>query len=183
MNKLETLALLQEHQSVFEEEKIFLTQTIAFVEAQDCFWQRSTLEGHLTGSAWVLSSDRKTVLLLHHVKLDRWLQPGGHADETDASLIETARRETLEECGLGEISLIAPSVFDLDIHEIPERGQEPAHLHYDLRFLFVASENAEISRNLLETNAIAWVKLEQLLLENTPMSLRRMTLKVVKGER
>lgn len=183
MNRLETLQLLQQYVSAFAEERVFLAQTIAFVERQENFWQRSTLEGHLTGSAWLLSADRNSVLLLHHAKLDRWLQPGGHADDTDASLAETARREAMEECGISELALLSPGIFDVDIHEIPARGHEPAHLHYDLRFLFSAGEDAETARNLLETKAIAWVRVEALYTENTPQSLRRMAIKTREIER
>lgn len=183
IGQAETLALLRQHRSEFVEEQVFLAQTIAFVERQEQFWQRSTLEGHLTGSAWILSADGASALLLHHTKLDRWLQPGGHADETDASLAETARREAMEECGMLDLDLVSPLIFDLDVHEIPARGNEPLHFHYDLRFLFVAPANQILERNLLETKGIAWIPLAELCRETTPQSLRRMALKSEKSER
>jgi len=183
MNKIETIHWLQQHKSNFAEEVVFLAQTIAFVEENKQFWQRSTLEGHLTGSAWILSADGGSVLLLHHAKLNRWLQPGGHADESDGSLAETARREAMEECGIQRLALLSTTLFDVDVHEIPTRGHEPTHLHYDLRFLFSAQEGAEIERNLLETKDIAWVRIEELCKETTPQSLRRMALKTVNIER
>jgi len=182
MNKLEILQLLRSYLTSFAEERIFLAQTIAFVERNENFWQRSTLEGHLTGSAWVLSADGGSVLLLHHTKLDRWLQPGGHADASDDSLAETARREALEECGIQTLTLLTTALFDVDVHEIPARSHEPAHLHYDLRFLFSAPAGAEIERNLLETKDIAWVRIAELCTETTPQSLRRMVLKTLKSE-
>jgi len=183
MNKHETLALLRQHSTHFEEEKAFLKQTIDFVERNDRFWQRSNLEGHLTGSAWVLSEEGDAALLLHHVKLDRWLQPGGHADDTDASIIETARREAIEECGIKDPGLHAPVIFDLDVHEIPAIGHEPAHFHFDLRFLFFVKKDTELTRNLLETKAVAWVQVHELSAETTPQSIRRMALKSWKIER
>src|SRR5262249_44174162 len=36
--------------------------------------------GHITCSACVLDSQGARVLLLHHARLARWLQPGGHAE-------------------------------------------------------------------------------------------------------
>lgn len=178
MNQLETLTLLHHHRTDFAEEKLFVAETIDFVERHKYFWRRSNLPGHLTGSAWILSADRTLMLLLHHAKLDRWLQPGGHADETDNSLADTARREAMEECGLTDLHLLSPDIFDLDIHKIPARGNESAHLHYDLRFLFSTRKGAGIERNLLETKAIAWVKLDKLCKSDTPQSLRRMVQKV-----
>ena len=41
---------------------------------------RMTMPGHLTGSAVVFNHDATETLLLFHTKLQRWLQPGGHAD-------------------------------------------------------------------------------------------------------
>jgi len=183
MNKLETLAVLRQHQTEFAEEKAFLVKTIDFIERNDRFWQRSTQEGHLTGSAWVLSEDGDSALLLHHAKLDRWLQPGGHADDTDTSMAETARREAMEECGIRELNTHTPAIFDLDVHEIPERGNEPAHFHYDFRFLFFVQKETGITRNLLETKAISWVPVHELCTETTPQSIRRMALKTGKLER
>lgn len=183
MNRLQTQALLQQHSTPWPEEQAFLAQTLDFVARNEQFWQRSTLEGHLTGSAWIISADGDSALLLHHAKLDRWLQPGGHADESDDSLVETARREAIEECGMPELTLVSPEIFDLDVHLIPARGQEPAHFHYDLRFLFSLPKTAEIERNLLETKAIAWIPIPELCTENTPTSIRRMALKSRKVER
>ena len=183
MTQLDTLALLRQYQPDFAETEGFLVQTIDFVEQHPQFWQRTTLEGHLTGSAWILSADKSAALLLHHTKLDRWLQPGGHVDEADQSLLETARREAMEECGLANLNVVFPEIFDLDVHEIPARGTEPAHLHYDLRFLFIAPKGAEIERNLLETKAIDWISIAELCTEATPQSLRRMALKSRKAER
>lgn len=183
MDRLETIALLRRYNTQFEEEQAFLAQTLDFVTRNAHFWQRSTLEGHLTGSAWVLSEYGSAALLLHHAKLDRWLQPGGHADEADHSLVETAKREALEECGMQDLKLVSAEIFDIDVHLIPARGAEPAHFHYDLRFLFSVPESVEIARNLLETKAIAWIPIHQLCTEFTPQSLRRMALKSGKVKR
>ncbi|MFN0173842.1 MAG: NUDIX hydrolase [Saprospiraceae bacterium] len=182
VSQSETLSLLRYHSTDFAEEKVFLTQTIAFVARNAHFWQRSIMEGHLTGTAWILSSDGNSVLLLHHAKLDRWLQPGGHVDEADATLAETALREAMEECGIQGLTLVSPAIFDLDVHEIPARGHESSHLHYDLRFLFVAPAEVEIKRNPLETKAISWVRIAELCTESTPQSLRRMALKTLEVE-
>ena len=50
-------------------------------------FERARLDGHFTGSAWVVSTDGQRVLLMHHRKLGRWLQLGGHADG-DADLAQ-----------------------------------------------------------------------------------------------
>lgn len=89
--------------------------------------------GHLTASAFVASTTDRKVLLLYHQKLQRWLQPGGHIEKIDASFSAAAQRELLEETGLKKV--IPTDVFDLDIQKIPARGDQPNHLHFDVRYL------------------------------------------------
>jgi 8-oxo-dGTP pyrophosphatase MutT (NUDIX family) len=99
------------------------------------------------------------VLLLHHRKLGKWLQPGGHADG-EMNLLAVALREAREETGLGSLAPWSSSIFDLDIHRIPVRGSEPEHLHYDLRFVIMAHEVAPLRINH-ESNSLAWVPLDR----------------------
>ena len=45
----------------------------------------------------------------------------------------------------------------MDIHEIPARGAEPAHLHYDLRYLLMAGPNQPLQISE-ESKDLRWVK-------------------------
>lgn len=132
--------------------------------------------GHITGSAFVLSPDGGSVLLTHHRKLDKWLQLGGHCDGiADARF--TALKEAYEESGLARIALLSDAVLDVDIHDIPARGDEPAHLHHDIRFLLQAQAGApQVSE---ESNDLAWVPLAELEQYSTEPSLLRMRDKAV----
>ncbi len=144
----------------------------AFVAAHPDCCERSLAQGHLTGSAWLVSADGRRALLMHHRKLDRWLQPGGHADG-DADLAAVALREAEEETGLAGLAL-EDGIFDLDRHEIPARGAEPAHWHYDLRFVVRAAGGEEFRQNA-ESLALAWFDVAELV-ERPDLddSLRRM---------
>ena len=177
MNKQDTLNALLQYTPFDSEEAIFLAKTIDFVRKNDNFWQRSNLEGHLTGSAWVVSPSRSKVLLIHHLKLERWFQPGGHADDTDDSLQETARREAIEECGLQILTQEQEGIFDIDVHPIPAKGDVPAHLHYDIRYLFSTPEE-DTAFDTAEIKGMQWMDLESLKGATTATSLRRMALKV-----
>ncbi len=106
---------------------------------------RSCLEGHLTGSALIVDPKQSAVLLIHHKKLGRWLQPGGHVDG-QGDLGAAALREAQEETGIEGLELIEPAI-DLDIHAIPSRGPEPAHRHFDVRYLVLAPPDAVVSIN------------------------------------
>jgi 8-oxo-dGTP pyrophosphatase MutT (NUDIX family) len=116
--------------------------------------------GHLTCSACVIDDARTRVLLLHHARLGRWLQPGGHAEPGDATPLAGALRELREESGIAAPApLHGPSgsaLVDLDVHEIPARGAEPAHLHYDLRYAFAADGGGTL-RMSDESHALRWV--------------------------
>jgi 8-oxo-dGTP pyrophosphatase MutT (NUDIX family) len=116
--------------------------------------------GHFTASGFILSPDGGSVLLILHRKLNRWLQPGGHVDAGDADLFSAACREIHEEVGIGEVKAAAAGVFDVDIHAIPARKVEPAHEHFDVRFL-VRAESLDITRND-ETHDAAWVRFDEL---------------------
>jgi 8-oxo-dGTP pyrophosphatase MutT (NUDIX family) len=117
--------------------------------AGDPFSRRNVEPGHFTASAFVLSPDRRRVLLVHHGKLGRWLQPGGHVEATDADLVAAARREVLEETGIGALAPLG-AIFDVDIHVIPANPKDGAHLHFDVRYAFVAgSEHLEASPEVL----------------------------------
>jgi 8-oxo-dGTP pyrophosphatase MutT (NUDIX family) len=128
--------------------------------------------GHLTGSAWVLDPRAEKVLLLHHAKLKRWLQPGGHADG-EYDLAAVALREASEESGLASLALADPGIFDIDIHVIPERGEEPEHSHFDVRFV-VTADSAIPPVISHESLGAAWVPLHGLKAITSDESVLRM---------
>ncbi|CAN5378825.1 NUDIX hydrolase [soil metagenome] len=160
MHRQPLLALLQQHSPSDANELAMTQATIEFVEANPDAFERSLLTGHITGSAWIVSPDRQQILLIHHRKLDRWLQPGGHADG-DPDVAAVALREAREETGLTSLKLVSPAIFDVDIHPIPARGDVPEHLHYDVRFLLEADPNEPFGDSD-EIKNIRWFSLEMI---------------------
>lgn len=152
---------------------------LAFLDSAPDVFERHHPPGHFTGSAWLVSADGQHVLLTHHRKLGRWLQLGGHADG-DHDLARVALREAEEESGLSGLS-VEPAIFDLDRHLIPARGDEPAHWHYDVRYVVRAgaSEAFCVSE---ESLALAWRRIDELLVDPaTDASLRRMAARWQEG--
>lgn len=124
-------------------------------------WPRSEFDpGHFTASGFVVSPEGHSLLLIHHGKLDRWLQPGGHIEGEDATIESAARREVFEETGVKGLRHVGPALLRIDAHEIPERGREPAHVHVDLGIGFHAL-NPEIGP-LDEVNDARWVRFDEL---------------------
>ncbi|HEV2540328.1 MAG TPA: NUDIX hydrolase [Frateuria sp.] len=145
---------------------------LAFLASDPNVFERSHAPGHFAASAWLVSPDGERVLLTRHRKLQRWLQLGGHADG-DRDLVRVALREAEEESGLRDLA-IDPAIFDLDCHPIPARGIEPAHLHYDVRYVVRAtgSEAFVVSDESLE---LAWRPIHAMAQDpQTDESLRRM---------
>ena len=135
----------------------------------DCF-DRDCWHGHITGSAWLVSPDQQRVLLTHHRKLNMWLQLGGHSDgETDTAAV--AKREALEESGL-PVHILSDEIFDIDIHKIPARKDDPAHEHFDIRFtLQTERDDFVVSAESID---LAWVPIEQLESYTNEESILRM---------
>ena len=152
------------------------------------WWQRSTLVGHVTASAWVLNQEKNQALFLHHSKLNRWLQPGGHLDDTDFSPAYGALREALEETGITNLAfdkLLGDNIFDVDIHPIPTRDTVPAHLHYDVRYLVVLPNEAPSTAVSISAESLGfrWISLE-VVEKQFETSLARMaqkTLQIMKN--
>ncbi len=135
-------------------------------------FERSRLQGHFTGSCWLVSSDGQRVLLTHHRKLDRWLQLGGHADG-DTNLPRVALREAEEESGLSDLQ-VEPAIFDIDRHRIPARREVPEHWHYDVRYVVRAGADERFAVSD-ESHALAWRSVAEVAEDTTlDESMRRM---------
>lgn len=177
------LALLRTHAARPLEagEAAMTVETVCFVEAQaDCLW-RTCVPGHLTGSAWIVSPGRERTLLTHHRKLEKWLQLGGHADG-DPNLLAVALREAREESGLTRLRAVSAAIFDLDRHWIPASKGEPAHWHYDLRFM-IEADPAEPLVVTSESSDLAWVDLARVTTLNPEAAMARMVRKMEPGNR
>lgn len=167
-------AALAAHPAADEKEAADVRTVRAFLAAHPADGHlRSQLAGHLTASGFVLDAEGTRVLLLHHRKLGRWLQPGGHGEgETDPRAI--ALRELGEETGLEQQDL-APfpdeRLLDVDVHAIPASPREPAHPHLDLRYGFIARAGAQ-PRLSSESRALRWFPLAALPDDADPALVR-----------
>ncbi len=110
--------------------------------------------GHFTVGAFVLAEAH--ILMVHHRRLDVWLEPGGHIDAEDDTLEGAAERELLEETGV-TARLVDHGIFDLDVHAIPAAKGEPPHSHFNVGYLFTAEMVEPIAAP--EVRAAAWAPL------------------------
>ncbi len=176
MHRKLLLDLLERYLAAQLEDRVRVDHVRQFVRVHpDCF-ERGCSEGHITGSAWIVSADHREFLLTHHRKLARWLQLGGHADG-DPDPLRVALCEARQESGLEQFEVVptdgGPLPLDVDVHLIPESGGEPAHLHHDIRYLLLASRGEPI-RASDESHDVRWFPVEEADRVLSDPGLRRM---------
>jgi 8-oxo-dGTP pyrophosphatase MutT (NUDIX family) len=165
-------AALRHYHDQWQGEAGRVAEFASFLHSHADVFERSHRAGHFTGSAWLVSADGGRVLLMHHRKLGRWLQPGGHADG-DMDLAAVALREAQEETGVPGLR-VERDIFDLDRHAIPARGDEPEHWHYDVRYVVRAGTEERFVVNH-ESHALAWRPVDEVASDlSLDASLRRM---------
>lgn len=140
-------------------------------------WSRSA-PVHVTGSALVVHPRSRTVLLRWHPRMQMWMQVGGHFDagETDPRLV--ALREAREETGLIDLTDLrapSPAAADLPVQivivPVPASGDEPAHEHADLRYLFVTdTPDAIVAENA--DAQLRWIDVDVAITETKEDNLR-----------
>ncbi len=163
------------HAQAWPDEADEARRFIALLDEGVHAFTRERLAGHFTASALLVSADGTRALLTHHRKLDRWLQPGGHADG-DTDLAAVALREAGEESGLEGLRLEG-GIFDLDRHWIPERKGVPGHWHHDVRYVVRAGDDERFVVGE-ESHDLAWVAVEAIAADAAmDASLRRMARK------
>jgi 8-oxo-dGTP pyrophosphatase MutT (NUDIX family) len=165
------------YQMMYAQERGFKEKFLELLTHPHAFF-RDHLPGHITASAWIIDESRKFTLLTHHAKLNRWLQPGGHADG-DEDVLNVAMKEACEETGLTSLQALTPHIFDLDIHLIPARNEFPSHDHYDIRFLFLADRSERFTITA-ESHDLAWVGRDEIAVKTGGnVSIMRMAEKSV----
>lgn len=143
MDRLDVRELLKTHAAFDAAEDAALKRIHSVLKATDprvdLGSRDSTVPGHFTTSSVVISSCSEDVLLVHHASFGLWIQPGGHVEASDATLMGAALRELLEETGLKASDVEALGLLDVAVHDVPAgiKGK-PAHQHFDLRFAFRA---------------------------------------------
>jgi 8-oxo-dGTP pyrophosphatase MutT (NUDIX family) len=139
------------------EESQHLTDILNLLALEKPLDRGSFVPGHITASAVIVDRKARSILLIQHKKLNRWLQPGGHVEPEDRCLVAAAIREVHEEVGL-QLSESEARLLDVDVHEIPSTGKDPVHLHFDVRFLFFCPETE--LRAASDTTDACWFPLQ-----------------------
>ncbi len=141
---------------IFESEKDILTR-----ENKKC---------HFTVSAWIISPDRKKVLMCYHNIYNSWAWLGGHADG-DADLKKVILKEIEEESGIRNIKFLSEDIFSLEIltvnGHIKKGKYVSSHLHLNITYLLEASTNLKLSVKPDENSGLDWINTEDISVKST----------------
>lgn len=113
------------------------------------------------------------ILVIFHRKLNKWMVPGGHVEETENPM-ECAIREVKEETGIDirPISLLHRELLNADstwilapeyLFEqiIPATPRQEQHIHIDCVYLGLAL-NTDLRGNEKEVGGVRWMPLDEM---------------------
>ena len=167
-----------------EQEETDKNQILSLLSGGQDLYTRDNPVAHLTASSWVVSPDRKQVLLIYHNLYRSWAWMGGHADG-DRDLCRVALRETREESGLQDLTLVSPDIFSLE--SLTVDGHEKhgkyvsSHLHLNVTYLLEADPRQPIRVKPDENSGVAWFPVEEVAGKvSEPWMMQRIYSKLMK---
>jgi len=146
----------------YPDEAELLSQPLQMLSSGENFASRRRFPMHVTVGALLVRGDCE-ILLIEHRAYGITLQPGGHLEPTDTTLIDAAVRELAEETGLdaGAVFLADPVPAYVEYGRVPARPEkgEPDHYHLDIGFAFT-TEHANVGQiQEAEVTGAAWYPL------------------------
>jgi 8-oxo-dGTP pyrophosphatase MutT (NUDIX family) len=146
----------------YPEEKTLLVEPVELLARGQDFASRRNFDMHVTVGALLTRGEE--ILLVGHLAYGIPLQPGGHLEPADTTLIDAAVRELVEETGIDPASVVAVSQEPVYVEFglVPARPQkdEPEHFHLDLGYAFTTTGDVG-SLQESEVTSAAWYRLDE----------------------
>ena len=159
------LRQIREYRPYNEQEERDRAILLKWMESGCDILTRENETAHLTASAWVVSPDRKQVLMAYHNIYNSWAWLGGHADG-EWNLQKVAIREVEEESGLSQVTPLQEAPVSLEILTVDghwKRGMYvSSHLHLNVTYLMEADPKKPIRKKPDENSAVAWIPVEEI---------------------
>ncbi|MFC4114269.1 NUDIX hydrolase [Nonomuraea zeae] len=147
----------------YPDEAALLSEPVQLLSEGRDFASRRNFRMHVTAGALLVRGGSE-VLLVEHRAYGIPLQPGGHLEPDDTSLLEAAVRELAEETGIDPAQVIPASQTPVYIEygRVPARPQkgEPEHHHLDIGYAFVTDADMGLLQESEVTGA-AWYPLAE----------------------
>jgi 8-oxo-dGTP pyrophosphatase MutT (NUDIX family) len=148
----------------YPDEKALLAEPLQRLTEGNNFASRRSFPMHVTVGV-LLTRGGTEVLLVGHRAYGIMLQPGGHLEPTDTTLIGAAVRELVEETGIDADAVVAISQAPVYVEYgwVPARPlkDEPEHFHLDIGYAFatVAGDVGTIQES--EVTSAMWYPLAE----------------------
>lgn len=146
--------------------------------------ERESKLAHITVSAMIFNETFDKILMVHHKVYQTWSWPGGHADG-NPDLFFVAQKEIAEETGIADLVAFGSNILSLDILSVHGHWKHGsyvnAHLHFNICYGFVASENSPLQVNQEETNGVRWIECNKLQEYSNEKHMISIYFKIVNG--
>ena len=170
MRRVTLLEELEQYRPWNEQEERDRTELLRRLRSGEDLYTRDNSAGHLTASAWVVSPDRRRVLMAYHNIYDSWSWLGGHADG-DRDLLAVALREVREESGLTAVRPVSRSIYSVEILTVDGHEKRGAyvssHLHLNVTYLLEADPAEPVRCKPDENSRVGWFGLEEAVAAST----------------
>lgn len=170
MRRVTLLEELEQYRPWNEQEERDRTELLRRLRSGEDLYTRDNSAGHLTASAWVVSPDRRRVLMAYHNIYDSWSWLGGHADG-DHDLLAVALREVREESGLTAVRPVSRSIYSVEILTVDGHEKRGAyvssHLHLNVTYLLEADPAEPVRCKPDENSRVGWFGLEEAVAAST----------------
>jgi 8-oxo-dGTP pyrophosphatase MutT (NUDIX family) len=131
----------------YPDEAALLSEPVKLLSQGADFASRRTFPMHVTAGALLVRDDE--ILLVEHRAYGIVLQPGGHLEPTDTTLLGAAVRELTEETGVDPRLIFPTSQAPVYVEygRVPARPErdEPDHHHLDIGYAFTTAR-ADVGR-------------------------------------
>ncbi|MDY0276482.1 MAG: NUDIX hydrolase [Acholeplasma sp.] len=158
--------IINEYIPKCEQEQMDKKAMMDFISKNGDALSRDNLIAHVTSSAFVVNKDFTKVLFIYHLIFKSWSWIGGHNDN-DPDCLGVAIKETKEETGLKEVSVVLDEPIMLDnIYvgtHIKNGKYVPDHLHLNVTYLLMADEDEELFIKHDENSGVKWFLLDDIL--------------------
>lgn len=142
---------------------------------------------HMTASSMIFNENKDKVLMAYHNIYKSWAWTGGHMDG-DHDYLYVAKKEAREETGIENLTLIHDEIIALDILTVESHWKRGvfinSHLHLNVTYGFIASENQPIHCKEDENSKVAWIpysKLDEYVTEPIMLPVYHKILERMKG--
>lgn len=175
--------VIEDYFDRFPEDRERLSLLNEQIERGDDLIDRGNFAGHFTAGGLVFPHGYGELLLVHHIRHDRWMHPGGHGEKGEANPVNVAIREIREETGL-EVAYLTddPSKSPWPIYietryvqarpQTPSKEEEPEHFHHNLIYPFIVV-GGEVGHQEDELHDVGWFALHAAEVEYLQPALER----------